>query len=270
MRIAVLALFICAVTCPATTLLDPFHLPQTGCIYTTSPPYDGGCDVIGSEMNYDIQMASVVISGNTATVSLYFNTGAEALVGGQMVLGSFSDAGDTLIVGDLFFYSPDAVMDPSDPKNVIPSALQYAVPLEGHNALTAGSLYQVGATETAQTALAGSSNYYRRDETVLMTSGTLAGSGAGVTVANYGDGTTSALYQVTVSFQTTDAFLSLVQNGQIGILFSSADCANDVIQGAVDTRAPEPQPLALIAGGLGLLLGVGAWRRRATRKAQAA
>jgi hypothetical protein len=57
--------------------------------------------------------------------------------------------------------------------------------------------------------------------------------------------------------------------GQIGILFSSADCANDVIQGVVNTTVPEPQSMVLIAGGLGLLIGVGAWRRRTTRKSQA-
>jgi hypothetical protein len=102
-----------------------------------------------------------------------------------------------------------------------------------------------------------------------MTGGTKVSNGTGVTVANFGNGTTSAAYVVTVSFQTTSAFLTAVENStdQIGILFSSADCANDVIQGTV--TVPEPESLALIAGGLGMLIGVGAWRRRTTRKSQA-
>src|ERR1017187_7335503 len=98
-----------------------------------------------------------------------------------------------------------------------------------------------------------------------MTSGTKVSDGTGVTVAATGNNgtTTGASYVVTVSFQTTAGFLGLENNGQIGILFSSADCANDVIFGAMDT-VPEPQSLALIAGGLGILIGVGAWRRRTT------
>jgi hypothetical protein len=40
-----------------------------------------------------------------------------------------------------------------------------------------------------------------------------------------------------------------------------------VIQGTV--TVPEPQSMVLIAGGLGMLIGVGAWRRRTTRKSQA-
>ncbi len=276
MRTRVLILFLCAcvLTCPATTLLDPFHQDQSTCNWTGS----NVCDVIGTEANYDIQMASLNISNGTATVNLYFNTGAPVTgSGSNMALGSFSDADLSLIVGDLFFYNPDTVYDPSAPANSPdgPDALKYAVVLDtsGRNGLTAGGLYSVTGTETAQQALtatnpgdsAVTSDYYRPDETVLMTSGNLASTGHGLTVANFGNGTTAAEYEVTVSFATTMGFDSLIQNGSIGILFSSADCANDVIQGAV-AGVPEPQSLALIAGGLGMLIGVGAWRRRTARK----
>jgi hypothetical protein len=228
-------------------------------------------------MNYDIQKISMAITGNTATVSLYFNTAAAEGTGNQSGLGPFSDAGLSLIVGDLFFYSPDTVYDPSNPETT--SYLKYAVPLNNHHddtatslpTVTPGALYQVGATETAQTALGNPGNvYYRANETVLMTAGSLVSAGDGVTVADFGNGITNALYDVTVSFQTTANFLSLLQNGQIGILFSSADCGNDVIQGAVAVESPEPRSLALIACGLGTLACVFVWRRRKARKAPTA
>jgi len=262
-----LILLLAAIGCQAGVIDDPFHQDQSTCSFSGSPL----CDVIGNEVNYDIQMASVAIVGTTATVSVYLNSGAVYNPGGGLALQMFSDAGLSMIVGDIFFYNPDTVYDPSMASGPTgPAALQYAVPLENHASLTAGSLYSVTSTETAYTAMSGSSDYYRPQETVLTTAGTLASAGSGVTVTNYGNGVTSALYEMTVSFQTTPGFLSLVQNGQIGLVFSAADCANDVIQGAVDTSAPEPESLVLIAGGLGLLLGVRAWRRRASRNAPAA
>src|ERR1039457_7616582 len=112
MRTAVFSfflLFLFAVMCPADTLMDPFHQDQSTCSFSGSPL----CDVVGDEPNYDIQMASLVITGGTATVSLYFNTAAVDPSVSPLALGSFSDAGFSLIVGDLFFYSPDTVGDPS-------------------------------------------------------------------------------------------------------------------------------------------------------------
>jgi hypothetical protein len=125
MRTALLILFLCflcAMTCPASTLLDPFHQDQSTCSFSGSPL----CDVVGDEAGYDIQMASLVITGTTATVSLYFNSAAVTGSGSSMTLGSFSDAGLSLIVGDLFFYKPATINDPSDPG----SNVQYAVPLD--------------------------------------------------------------------------------------------------------------------------------------------
>ena len=262
-------------TCTADTIVDPFHQDQSTCSFSGSPL----CDVIGTEANYDIQKASLVITGGVATVSLYFDSAAVTGSGSSMTLGSFSDAGLSLIVGDLFFYKPATINDPSDPG----SNVQYAVPLDLGTistphpgpALVAGALYKVGTSDTALQALisqgsAATSDEYRPTETVLMTSGTLVSAGTGVTVANYGNGTTSAAYEVTVSFLTTADFMSL-QNvaGQIGIMFSSADCSNDIIFGVTDTSVPEPQSMVLIAGGLGMLIGVGVWRRWATRKSRA-
>lgn len=263
MRSQVFALFFVALTCTAGTISDPFHTSQSPCSssYSTTWPFDGGCDVIGNEANYDIQKASIVISGNQATISLFLNTAA--LSKPSMTLGTFLDAGDNLIVGDVFFYSPDTVFDPSDPASA--NFLKYGVPIEDHDSLTPGALYKVGTTETAEQALNNAGGYYRRTNTVLMTSGVFASAGSGVTVADYGDGIANALYQVTVSFQTTADFMSLVKNGQIGLLFSAADCANDVIFGTPDVGTPEPRSLALIVGGLGLVGFLAVRRRRAIR-----
>ena len=245
----------------ASTYNDPFHQSQSNCSYSLNPPYDGGCDVIGNEMFYDIQMATFSITGNTATVSVYLNTGAVQGAGNSMYINSFSDAGDTLMLGDIFFYNPDTVYDPSN--SATTAYLKFGVPLADHDGLTAGNLYQVGSSENAQTALGNpSGQFYRQNETVLITAGTLASTGNGVSIANFGNGITNALYELTVSFPTTANFLALMQNGQIGLLFSSADCANDVLQGDVST--PEPKSLVLFLGGLALVCVVG-WKRRQAR-----
>ena len=150
--------------------------------------------------------------------------------------------------------------------------LRYGVPLQNHGSFIAGNLYDITGgigTETAQQALNDNSDYYRRNEVALMDgSGSAAATGNGVTVANHGDGTTSALYAVTVSFPVTPDFMALVADNQIGILFSSADCGNDVIQGAaLVAPTPEPSPAVLMVAGVGLLGAALVWRKRTGRAA---
>jgi hypothetical protein len=259
-----MAIVISAALCRAATLTDPFNQPQTGCDYSATSPYSS-CDVIGNEQLYDIQMASVTVGGGLLTVMIYVNAGAvQKDNNNQLVLGSFSDSGLTLMPGDLLFYNPTTVYDPSDPNTA--AYLQYGIPLVDHGSFVAGSLYGItgGTTvETAEQALNDSSDYYRRDEAVLMTGSATALTSGSVSVANYGDGTNSARYVITVTTPITSGFLSLVLNGQIGLLFSSADCGNDVIQGAVGTDAPEPSPVFLVLAGIGLLVAGCKWRKPA-------
>jgi hypothetical protein len=91
-----------------------------------------------------------------------------------------------------------------------------------------------------------------------------------VTVSQYGNGVTNAEYEITVTVPLTSGLIDLQSNGQIGLLFSSADCGNDVIQGVVDTGygsrsisdTPEPGPGALILTGIALLVVGKQWRKR--------
>jgi len=261
MRSGLLVLFVLlsAVLCHADTLTDPFAQSQSGCSYSASAPY-GTCDVIGNPQLYDIQAASVSIGSGLATVLIYLDSGA-VQQGNPLVLGSFSDAGLTLIPGDLFFYNPLTVYDPSDPATV--QYLQYGIALENQGSFVAGGLYNIAgniSVETAEQALQDSGGFYRRNLAVLMTGNGSPDSTGTVSVANYGDGVNQAQYVITVTVPTTSGFLSLVSNDQIGLLFSSADCGNDTIQGIVGTgdvvvtaQAPEPGSALMVLAGLGLL-----------------
>jgi hypothetical protein len=254
--------------CSAGAINDTFGQSQNNCVYSYTPPYST-CDVVGNEMLYDIQKATVSFAGGMATVSIYTNTGAVS--DGASSLGAFQDAGVTLIPGDIFFYNPTAGYDPNNPATV--QNLQYGIALTDHGSFTAGDLYDISGgiyTETAQEALQDGSDYYRRDETVLMTGSGAPASSGNVTVSQYGNGVTNAEYEITVTVPLTSGLIDLQSNGQIGLLFSSADCGNDVIQGVVDTGygsrsisdTPEPGPGALILTGIALLVVGKQWRKR--------
>src|SRR5580692_5065937 len=195
-------------SCFAGTINDTFGQSQNNCVLSYTSPY-ATCDVVGNEMLYDIQKASVSFGNGMATVSIYTNTGAVPS-GGPLTLGAFNDAGDTLIPGDIFFYNPTTGYNPDDPTTT--QNLQYGISLTNHGAFTAGDLYNISGdidTETAQMALQDATDYYRLDETVLMAgTGTPASSGT-VTVANNGDGIHAAEYEITVSVPLTSGLLSL-------------------------------------------------------------
>jgi hypothetical protein len=249
--------------CSAGAITDTFGQSQNNCVYTYTPPYST-CDVIGNEMLYDIQKATVSFSDGTATVSIYTNTGAVPYGANSLSLVAFHDAGDTLIPGDIFFY------DLATGEN-----LQYGIALTDHGSFTAGDLYDISGgvyTETAQEALQDGSDFYRWDEPVLMTGSGTPDSSGSVTVSQVGNGVTSAEYEISVIVPLTSGLIDLQSNGKIGLLFSSADCGNDVIQGVVDTgysttaipKVPEPGPGVLILTGI-VLLAVGKqWRKRTT------
>ncbi|HUB80447.1 MAG TPA: hypothetical protein VMB03_16700 [Bryobacteraceae bacterium] len=250
----------------AGTISDIFGQSQNDCILTYTPPYST-CDVVGNEMLYDIQKATVSFANGVATVSIYMNTGAIPYGAASLTLTSFHDAGDTLIPGDIFFYDPATGQTPA-----------YGIPLVDHGSFVAGDLYDISggiSTEDAQVALQDGSDFYRWDETVLMTgSGNPAATGT-IAVGKYGNGITSAEYEITATVPLTSGLQGLESNGQIGLLFSSADCGNDVIQGVVSTgdsaapvspaivsNVPEPGPGTLTLTGFVLLIVGRHWRKR--------
>ena len=272
------AILLSGACCSAGTLTDTFGQSQNNCTLTYAPPYDT-CDVVGYEMMYDIQKATVSFSGGMATVSIYTNSGAVPY-GGPLTLGAFNDGGETLIPGDIFFYDPTTGYDPNDPGTI--QNLQYGIALTDHGGFTAGDLYSISGdiyTETAEMALDNGSDIYRRDETVLLAGGGSSASSGSVTVSNYGDGVSSAQYEITVSVPLTAGLIDLESKGEIGLLFSSADCGNDVIQGVVNTgdssssaalstgvlSTPEPGSGVLMVTGLVLLVVGRQWRKRTAR-----
>jgi hypothetical protein len=247
----------------ANTIVDAFP-GSTGCSYTTTAPYDAGCDVIGKLANYDIEKIDVAATSAWVSVKIYLNYGK---VDGTN-LASFKDSGMDLQAGDLLFYDPSnpATVTYSDSitsSGAFPKYL-YGVPLMPHDSLTAGNLYQINYNvdttplQTADDFL--NSGYFRRDQPVWMDDGgdtTLAATGSGVTVAaTGGNGTTAAKYSVTIGFVPTAAFITtFTSSGSLGLQFASATCANDIITGSVPFgNVPEPASIALIVGGAALLL----------------
>jgi hypothetical protein len=208
--------------------------------------------VIGNPALFDIQQASVEVENGWATVTIYFN------YGGGITLQPFTD-GIQLAVGDLFFYAP------SDPGDYL-----YGVPLSSHGGFTADDLYRVGGDTTLLTAddiIDNTGYYYRRDQDVwLGGSGSPETVGLPVQVVDYGDGVSNALYAATLEFPVSADFTaSVIQNGQIGIAFSSATCANDVLEGTTDA-APEPGVFSLLAAGMVMLAGFGTLQRKRAQR----
>jgi len=247
-----LFLLLGCVTCQAGMIYDTFDQSQAGgCNYSLAPPFST-CDVIGNPALFDIQKASVEIANDWATATIYFN------YGGGSTLQPFTD-GIPLAVGDLFFYAP------SDPGNYL-----YGVPLYSHGGFTADNLYLVGGDTTLLTAdniIDNTGYYYRRTQDVwLGGSGSPETIGLPVQVVDYGNGVSNALYAATLEFPVSADFMSsAIQNGQIGIAFSSAYCGNDVLEGTT-SASPEPGMFPLLAAGTAMLAGFGALRRKRAQR----
>ena len=250
----------------ANTLTNPtFGQAETNCNYTAAAPYTTStCPVIGDPTKFDIESISVTVVGTDVTATIDFN------YGGNSSLASYKDGKLSLQPGDLLFF------DPSDPNQQ-----QFGVAIDSSRpdskySFIAGDLYQIGGNislETAKTALGNPAAFYRPTEQVLMIDNTQtptpAGTGDGVTVTALGNGTTAADYAVTVQFQASKTFLGLIQNSQIGVAFSAADCGNAVLSGNVGVVAtPEPEGAALMGLGIALIGAAGYWRKKSSRGAK--
>jgi hypothetical protein len=268
-----------AAICSAGTINDTFNGSQSNCNYSGAPPYSQ-CDVIGDKSLFDIQSASVTVNGSTGftSITLNSNLGGVTPQNGNLTLGSFSDSGQTLTPGALFFYASSnnaavsdflnpSVTDFANPQANIEPYLTYAVPLVSTGNLIAGDLYQIANTssiETASQALGSPSGVYYRDNLpVLFTSGTLVATGNGVSVSTLGGN--NAEYAVSLSFTAPSGTVLTNGSGNVGLLWSSADCGNDYIQGNINTGVPEPSSFVLLLSG-GALVGLSAFARHLARK----
>jgi hypothetical protein len=264
MRLSLTLIFTCTLGV-ANTLTNPsFGQPETNCNYTTTAPYTTAtCPVIGNPIDFDIQSISVSVVGSTVTATIDFN------YGGSSSLAPYQDGSIQLQPGDLLFY------DPSDPNQIqFGVAIDSTRPGSQYNFIS-GDLYQIGGNislESAETALGNPDAYYRRSEQVLMVDNTgtpaVAGTGDGVNVVSLGNGKTAAEYAVTVQFNAPSSFLALIQNGELGVAFSSADCGNAVLTGNVGVPTPEPEGAALMGLGIGMIGAAGYWRKRSSRGAK--
>jgi hypothetical protein len=254
--LAYVALAVASTTLAHATVItanDPFYVGDNG--------GDASYDVIGDRMKFDIQGASVNITPTLVTADLYLN------YGGGASLSEFNfDKTLKLDIGDLMFYNANS------------TAPAYAVPLASHagspnggpsgNTLTAGSLYSINDSSgylTAQQVLNTNSYTYRpsvivwaRDDgnksVTQLSTGT-------VTVSNYGDGVSNALYDVNVSFVPTSDFVLASTKAGFGFNFASATCGNDIASGYI------PEPMTFLYMGSGLL-AIGLFRRKKTSDSQ--
>jgi PEP-CTERM motif len=274
----VAALLFVTVSSFAGVITNPyFNQSQASCAYSLTAPFitcsaAGSDPVIGNEAYFDIQMASVTITPTLANISLYFNYGGATTSVSGITLGPFGSP--SKLPGDLFFYDPADPMTATYSDSYVGTSesypqYQYGVPLVNHNSLTAGDLYAIlnpNDLLTAQDVLDPHDTLYpsldyRRTQPVWMTSSDTMPAASGTeTISNYGNGVTSAQYDVNIQIPDPPVgLLDLISAGQIGIAFESATCANGVLVGIV--AVPEPGTFVLLAAGIGLV-GLGIWRRK--------
>lgn len=216
----------------ATTILDPYGGTNPGGLKNNG-------DVIGLLSKFDLDRVIFNNLGGGAfrfSIFMNYNNGDTTLSG--INLGSWIPV---LYPGDILLSTGSSY---------------YAIPLISHTnsgpgsgGLSAGHLYAVNGFLTARTVLGNpSSAIYRPDHAVWGDANGALQLGTGSVTATAVGG--SAI-QVDVNFSTTDSsFLDDVLNG-IAVMFASATCGNDVLEGRIpESATPEPVTYALIGAGL--------------------
>jgi|GEM_PF-771874 len=135
---------------------------------------------------------------------------------------------------------------------------EYAIPLYGHDGLTVGGLYNVSSWRTPDTGYPGSSyrpagdttSYYGNANVTAYTSGvpigleTVSWNTIGTYPSSY------PYYRIDLTLDVSH-FLPLPFDGDIGVYWSTATCANDVITGFIPAaHTPEPGTWFLLGTGL--------------------
>jgi hypothetical protein len=217
---------------------------------TINDPYQGAFpgdaqnngDVKGLLRLFDIESIQFAQDGSAKiqmSVRLNYNNGDASF-------GQFSVGGDftQLNVGDVLFS--------------IGNSVKYGIALHTHDGLTAGNLYAINHALTASDVLhSACSSCYNPNELVWMDSAGASniGNGSVLTLRIYPAG---AEVQAGVTFHPDPAFLTDLANG-LNVHFAAATCANDFLNGSVQSHAPEPGTLVLAGGAL---IAFGLWKRR--------
>lgn len=206
-------------------------LPSFPVIFQDELDLQNSNDVVGDPDFFDIHYLKLAgINGNTLQVDIRFN------FGGGVSLAPFdiSSTFPTLSVGDLFFRT---------------NANTYAFILNGHNGLATNGLYQITATQSAQTVLGNPSGGYRPAAQVWAspTGAQLLSTGSSSIAEVNGVGThlLASLFLPLTGNMTADL------NSGFDVYFASATCGNDEVTGAVPpSGVPEPGTWAMLGSGL--------------------
>ncbi len=201
-------------------------------------------DVIGDRTLFDIDKAVVDISGSAVSVSLGFRyKDTTTPLQPYNYLANYSYYGINLGVGDLFFE--------------VGGQYKYGVALRAHDGLAAGDLYAIvdaTGTRTAREALGNPAGaVYRYDEIVRMGAAGVAfeadGSIDSITTSGLRSASGGIYHMVSWSLPLApEQFIDDLYGSTLH--FASATCGNDVLDGKIPARVPEPATLFLFGAGL--------------------
>jgi hypothetical protein len=248
MRVIHLALVLAAAGCASATTvsyIDPFGAAGDSCS-------DTSCDVVGNRFWYDLDRLSLTVDSANQTASVVVVTN----FGPNDNLAPFFDSGVRLDAADVLFR--------------LGGNLAFGIPLYSHagspsggpqgSTVQAGHLYGIqnsSGTLTAQQVLqAGDGYVYRRDQPVWLRDdghGSVSDMGSGaVDVAVTGDRVTSGRLTIAVKFTPTADFVAAFNRGDLDVVFSSATCGNDILDGTYRSPSsiPEPGTVTLVFGAL--------------------
>mgnify|MGYP000042663296 CR=1 FL=1 len=215
-------------------------LPSFPVVFQDELDSQNSNDVIGNPNEFEIDYLRLAgINGNTLQIDIRFNYGGGASLNPFDISSTFP----TLRVGDLFLRT---------------NANTYAFILNSHDGLSTNGLYQIAATQSAQTVLGNPSGSYRPAARVWADP-------AGAQLLSTGSSTittvngASTFLLATLYLPLTGNTLADLNNG-FDIYFASATCGNDEITGSVPpTGVPEPGTWAMLGAGL---VALGLYRRK--------